>query len=77
MRGMVEGPAPPSASGCHLPNASPQGGLVKNGKPLSSSGKYPLVPRASLISRSLSGPIRDVTAMPKRRTAEGSLPGTP
>ena len=46
------------------------------GSPRSSSGRSPLVPRASLISRLRSGAIRSTRPIPKRRTAEAVRPGT-
>ena len=50
---------------------------IEDGNPAQRYCETVLVPRASDISRSFKGPIRDVTAMPERRTAEGSLPGMP
>ena len=37
----------------------------------------PLVPRASLMRRFLSGVMRSTRPMPKRRTADAVRPGTP
>ncbi len=53
------------------------GAIGQIGSPRSSSGRSPLVPRASLISLFRSGPMRPTRPMPKRRTAEAVLPGTP
>ena len=57
------------------PTIEPNASVDQIGKPRSSSGRSPLVPRASAISRSLTGPIRSIRPMPKRRTADAVLPG--